>query len=856
MELPPAFKMWNSKVFTILYGAGMSNYAIIQFVTVIIYSLLILIVIFNSRTVYKHLFLVFITAGMLWSLSSFLTHTDTDVSRINLWARFVPATAVWSIISYNHFICAYLKKWTKVVPAAGYAMVAVISLFSMLGYIPEKVTIYGGGVVALDYGKWMYIMTMISAVFMVLSIILIISTYRRAATPDTRNRVAYMLFGLMMLVIFGIVFEFQPLPRYPIDHIGHLLNAAVITLAVIKYRLLDVNFILRKGLAYATLIAIASTLYLVILSLLHNTLPQGDSFFITSVLGLALMLIMIASPFLKLLEKGIDRLFYGSSYDYRQTVLNFTKKKGSILDINALAEHMLKTITRAVGATQALLLLPKGDTFNSIYAEKLLESEPVVPVYIRTGSPIIDYLGASGKPLSMDDIEIKPAYKGIWEAERNLLQAARVKLLFPIINKNKLIAVLAISKKQNGFYSSEDIELIATLASDIAASIENAQLYAQAQERANTDELTGLYNHRYFHQRLEEEIARCSRFGEIFSLLFVDLDLFKSFNDIYGHLSGDDLLRKISVFFKNSIRGSDIGFRYGGDEFAFLLPQTSMEAASIIAERLRQQIGTLILSDKLPITCSIGISSWPRDGVLREEIIHAADTALYQAKQLGRNRTCLTTDIQHHSDSKMARDPEREKIMLSTIYALAATVEAKDVYTFGHSKKVSEYSTAIAQCMDIDFNHIESLRIAGLLHDIGKIGIPDRILGKPGPLTNEEWEPMRAHPNIGISILKHIDSLSNCLAAIQYHHERWDGTGYPSGLKGENIPLDARIIAVADAYDAMTSFRPYRHGKKTPEQALSEIRLCSGTQFDPVIVSAFVKQFEDKTVERMLSSLK
>jgi len=188
----------------------------------------------------------------------------------------------------------------------------------------------------------------------------------------------------------------------------------------------------------------------------------------------------------------------------------------------------------------------------------------------------------------------------------------------------------------------------------------------------------------------------------------------------------------------------------------------------------------------------------------------------------------------------MRTNLEGEPGVLSTIYALAATVDAKDHYTYGHSKKVSRYATEIAEALGYSEERIATIRAAALLHDIGKIGVSDGILLKTNALSADDWESIRAHPKLGVAILKHVGGLSGCLAAIQYHHEHYDGSGYPAGLKGENIPLDARILAVADAYDAMTSLRPYREGKLSPEQATEEIERCTGTQFDPEIVKVFV----------------
>jgi putative nucleotidyltransferase with HDIG domain len=225
---------------------------------------------------------------------------------------------------------------------------------------------------------------------------------------------------------------------------------------------------------------------------------------------------------------------------------------------------------------------------------------------------------------------------------------------------------------------------------------------------------------------------------------------------------------------------------------------------------------------------------------MREELIHKADAALYYAKQKGRNRTCLSSEIPISEALNDNFSTDSKGALLNTIYALAATVDAKDHYTYGHSKKVCKYATDIAEALGLPEERVGAIHTAALLHDIGKIGVSDQILRKTEPLNDEEWEPIHAHPTMGVSILKHVESLKDCLAAVQYHHERYDGSGYPSGLKGSNIPLDARILAVADSFDAMTSLRPYRD-KMTFEDALEEIIQCSGTQFDPEIVQVFIK---------------
>jgi diguanylate cyclase (GGDEF)-like protein/putative nucleotidyltransferase with HDIG domain len=358
---------------------------------------------------------------------------------------------------------------------------------------------------------------------------------------------------------------------------------------------------------------------------------------------------------------------------------------------------------------------------------------------------------------------------------------------------------------------------------------------------ANTDALTGLSNRRYFQERLNEEIARCSRFGDIFSLVFLDVDLFKQYNDTYGHLAGDEILRLLGQVIVRSIRTIDIGFRYGGDEFAILLPGTPLTGASRVAERIRQGIKTATGNIGAPQTCSLGIASWPTDGLTEDEITRAADAALYDAKQSGRNRTCLACEVLPSNELRTGTmdDLQNESAILNRICNLAASVDARDHHSRDHSKKVSRHAANIAAALGYSKDRIERIRTAALLHDIGKVSIPDHLLTKSEPLVAEDWELIHAHPNLGVAILQHVDSLKDCLAAVQYHHERYDGTGYPAGLKGDNIPLDARILAVADSYDAMTSPRPYRSALSA-EEAIEEVRRGAGTQFDSRVVHAFL----------------
>ncbi len=833
----------------------MNTYSIVQFASLAIYLPLAVIVLRSMRTRVRRLFLVYLLGSMGWSFSSFMAHANFLPDSLPIWGGLLPVTGLWAVIAYYHFISSFTHRRNDKFVWLGYAFLLGISVIAMIGLMPKHIAYLGDGEIAIEYGHWLYVLTAGGACFWALSAYHLARQYRNAKDALNRTRSLYLLVGLGLMFAFAVRTAIPPFPRYPVEQLGHLCNAIVIIYAITRYQLFDIKVVVRKGLVYSLVTVCITAVYLLLLFSLHYFL-QGwtTSAGLGATIAVALLMAWLFNPLRTAVQKGVDRLFYGERYDYREMVRTFAHRMSNVLDLDELAEAMLQPITKAVRATHASLLLPDATGFSSQYGQSLLADRPFKPISFRDDSPVVKWLCREEKPLTRNTIETTTEFKALWDVERQSMATGAVEVLCPIKGKGRLIGILALGKKHGaGFYSNDDLDLLMTLATEAAVAMENAQLYDRAKQRAHTDELTGLYNHRYFHERLDEEISRCTRFGEIFSLLFMDLDLFKAYNDIYGHIEGDGVLRDVGRYIQSSIRGIDIAFRYGGDEFTVILPQASLEDARHIGERVRRKVEQEMDSKGAPLSCSVGLASWPTDGVMREEIIRAADAALYHAKQTGRDRVVLFSELGPAQRGETAVSPDGEPGILSTIYALAATVDAKDSYTYGHSKKVAKYATDIAEELGYSPERIATLRAAALLHDIGKIGISDELLVKVGPLNAEDWEPIRSHPKLGVAIIKHVESLGGCLAAIQYHHERFDGSGYPSGLKGENIPMDARILAVADSYDAMTSLRPYRHGRFTHEQAVAELKRCSGTQFDPQIVEAFVRA-QDKHTARGVKS--
>ncbi len=413
----------------------------------------------------------------------------------------------------------------------------------------------------------------------------------------------------------------------------------------------------------------------------------------------------------------------------------------------------------------------------------------------------------------------------------------------PLIVRDQVVGTLLVASCAPQRYHEEDVKLLEQVASQIAAPLENLRLYARAEQRSRIDELTGLFNRRHFEERLREEVARHARHDAVFAVLMGDLDAFKAYNDMYGHPSGDVLLRLVAELVSHTIRESDQAFRYGGDEIAIILPDTLPDEAFVVAERVRLLVAKEMESRHSGVTCSIGLASYPTDGVMAGELIATADTALYYAKNTGGNRTYISSKIFAEAEAGVETKNNHRGSGLSAVYALAAAVDAKDHYTYGHSRKVNVFAVVLAEALGLPSDEVSRISTSALLHDIGKIGVPDRILNKKGELDEEEWESIMSHPRLGANIVGNVHDLSPCVGSILYHHEKWDGSGYPEGLRGKSIPIGARILAIADAFAAMASARPYREAL-VDEVVLEKLKEAAGTQFDPDLVQVFVREVE------------
>ncbi len=385
-----------------------------------------------------------------------------------------------------------------------------------------------------------------------------------------------------------------------------------------------------------------------------------------------------------------------------------------------------------------------------------------------------------------------------------------------------------------------------------------AGAFLQTEARATHDRLTGVPNRETLLATLGAEVERAARHAKPLSVAFIDIDRFKPINDTYGHNSGDAVLRQVARLLSTSIRASDTFGRYGGEEFMLILPETLPEDAVGLAEELRGLVMAEPLriagGQAIQVTISSGIASGHGSELQLDMLVDRADAAMYAAKSLGRNRTYLFRDLDEDAPVRRAPISSARRAQATAIgrwasdtatQALASVLAPQPHHRGRPSDMIASLATGIGLEMGLPPEEIERIRVASLLHDLGKIAVPEDILDKPATLSDVEWQAIGEHPRIGQVILEQASSLREAIPVVLHHHERFNGGGYPHGLRGNEIPLGARIVAVADAYHAMIHDRPYSSAL-THEQALDELRRSAGTQFDPRVVDVFCSIYAEQ----------
>ena len=489
------------------------------------------------------------------------------------------------------------------------------------------------------------------------------------------------------------------------------------------------------------------------------------------------------------------------------------------------------------------------DKLGNIYSSKVFTKD--------TENPIAKCF-TTGEPVFTTDAEfLKFAY----------FHTAPV-LLIPMMSMNKAIGVMILS----GANITQNVPLFQFVADYAALVVHNAELLEKTGEVEKTDALTQLYNHRGFHERLTKIFLKSEELDKPFSVIMMDINNISKINRELSHAKGDEVIKLVAEKVRQNIRENDIAGRYGGDEIAIILPETDVAEAKYLAEFITYSLSCCFIDDVGPVKVSVGIATYPDCSRDKEKLLILAEQAMYISQAKGykdgmsaiisssdynfwddvalksyaevitKRHTQLGVNFEEEILDKFNTEQIKSSNHLEEIAtSLAGAIDAKDPYTKGHSTSVSRYSEALARAVNLPEDEIQQIALGALLHDVGKIGIPENVLRKTSNLSDDEWNIMKQHPVIGAEkVLKPNPVLRELIPIVKYHHERIDGKGYPEGLKGDEIPLAARIVAIADTFHALVSDRPYRKGMELNKAC--EILMCgAGTQWDEDLVRKFMQ---------------
>ncbi len=825
----------------------LTEITIIPLITFILYVFILVIILTSNKTKLSKAFSLYIIAMIIWSLGSFLMKTDVPPNSL-FWDKVLLIGLVSVPVLLLRFSYVLTENYKgKAVIYIGYFVSFVLIVLSLLGYFVISAD-YNNGVFTYELGFAAYIYGAFGTLYTILTLVNMVLKVRRKELSFKKVRL--VIVGISLVLIGTASNLVNTLGEYGIDIILNAINAVLITYSIYRNKFLEINIVVKKGLSI-------SLYNIVLFAIYTTTIIYAYKFLLSMGITETYLIIIFITPTFLILEplrRGLllltNHIFFRATTDRQIILREFSNLVNSTISLDIINKNLIKAIKNGIDSKEVTVMLKNSTKY--ILSSTTLNNVDYSELYLKFSHPIVSWFNDGHKLLLSSQISNHVTFKGLWDQEKHVIKTLDTEIVAPIKYLDELIGMVIISGRVDETpYLVNETEFLQTIINNAAAIIENAKTVENMKKQSITDELTKLYNHRYFHDTVSKWINE-KRYKK-FSIAMIDIDQFKIYNDLYGHFAGDAALKKIAEILEKTSYKNDLLVRYGGEEFVIFMPDIEGPNALKAIERIRRAVeDEFLLSTDIKefLTVTIGVSSFPHDGDTLEEILTNADKAMYYGKQRGRNKAILYLENQNISNETDEMKELIKEAHLQSIYALAATIDAKDHYTYGHSNNVALISAALAKEADLSEKEIEIVKSAGLLHDIGKVGIPESVLSKGGFLDEDEMEIMRSHVVQSINIIKHIPNLLDTVPIIMSHHERYDGGGYPRGIKGKNIPILGRIICIADSFDAMTTDRPYRRGLSL-EQAIYELKKNAKKQFDPVLVEIFIKMINSGKLDTL-----
>ncbi len=800
-------------------------------------GLYIVVTVSKPQTEIHRTFRRYLLAMALWSVSAFLLYIDQ--TRAVFWFRMMSGAGLGAMLSIYMFTRATtkVKNWQGI--AVFIISLIMIGLTVFTNLLTESVSVKDGYIIYALAGT-----TAVVAgpgyILILISLITLVRFRQKSKDPVQRNRLLYIILGILVMII-GSMTNFIPvLGGYPFDIVANSIGALLLIYAILRYQLLDIRIVIRQGLLYSIPTVIIGTVYFLIITLFINIfgLFSKAEVFLTS-LVVAVITALLAEPFRVQAQAIIDRIFFREKYDSRIMLQKLSSQTTSTLDLYKITNTILSEVATTMHLPSAAFFFRDEDT-GVFELTTQIGLDDLRNQSFRQGHPLVLWFFNQNHPVGRQDMEVLPQFQSLWKSERQLLKDMKAELFIPIKVLSQLVGIFILGPKRSEQpYSSEEIITLTTVANQTAAAIENARLYTAEQSRRK--EIDTLYN-------LSNQLVGTEDLETILNT--VTKHTVDSVQGTYARIlirddNGDYYCQSIYPI-KNLI--DPLRYRNVEPIVAQYYYDMVLDNELIVVIDTKdpnwhdeeKQAIFINFAKTLCICPLIGTDS--KIGLLILGEFHSRKATPFTPSQLR-----LINAIADYASSSIQRAILHNKLeenFLQTVISLANAMDARDSYTGDHSQRMADMASRIGLAMGLSTQDIEILHWAGILHDIGKIGVPDQILNKKGPLTKKEWVIMKEHPVTGAQIVEPIKYLAPVSPIIRAHHEKFDGTGYPYGLEGNDIPLGSRILAVVDAYVAIRDKRVYSEAH-THEEAIAELRRTSGTHFDPKIIDVFCKTISE-----------
>lgn len=837
----------------------MSDYLFISIIALYCYAFFLMAFLTAKRNSLINRFIIVLVNMVFWTGGSLLMRARVWPS-YEFWYH-VSVIGIWMLpCTYFRFIREYAGESKRAIDKLWMLLLiagSVINAFTNFFLAPPEIVREGGNI------QFVYSMEWPVAIMYGLCAIVVVRIFKTIYDVYKRDRAKAM--QLMPLVV-GIILLFAGnlgisiINNIPLDITSGILNAIFMFWMLYSGHVFKLTLLVSRGNCYILAMGVSVLVFFNMAQGIDNFIRNQMPYLVEySVMIVAVLTMLLTMTLYTLMKALFDHLFIQEEQKQNEKLSEYTMLVSKSLEMNEIYRALVNVITETLHVKKIYISVGESDgSFRTSYSTSPLDDNRF---FMQPDHPLIGWLKENNGCLLLADFKRTVEYKSMWEDEKRYLDDLHVNCFLPLKDGEELVGVVMLSEKdkKRKNFTADDISFLNSLESVSSIALKNSRLYERAYREARTDDLTGLLNRKCFYETLDETYRSCGH--KSMSLAIFNIDDFKLYNQLYGNYEGDMALCHIAQIIKGTVGESGFVSRYSAKEFAVILPEYDVYSAQNLAENICSQIRDMnkksTESHLKTLTVSCGICAIPYGASSTHELVQNADQAVYHVKHSGKNGIMVYTDG-IATTKKGLGSVEQHKSMYSeyasTVFALTAAIDAKDHYTFQHSKNVEYYAESLGRELNLQEENIEILKEAALLHDIGKIGVSEQILNKQGPLTEQEYDAMKGHVEYSVGIIRHLPSMDYVIPAVIGHHERYDGKGYPRRISGKDIPLAARILCIADSFDAMISKRCYKP-EMSVDYALTELQRGAGSQFDPELAQIFVKMVMEKKITPVVAKV-